>query len=56
LLAVEFGIGYPGSFAKYRVFESYAWMHTTYGAQRGADIDGVWYDAVIPGPTSTLLR
>lgn len=48
LMTVEFGIGYPGSFAKYRVFESYAWMHTTYGAQRGADIDGVWYDAVIP--------
>ena len=31
LMTVEFGIGYPGSFAKYRVWESYAWMHTVYG-------------------------
>ena len=47
---VEFGIGYPGTFAKYRVFESYAWMHTVYGSGNtnpGA-IDGSWYDDVIP--------
>jgi len=52
LLVVEFGIGYPGSFAKYRVFESYAWMHATYGAQTpggAAAADGRWFDAVIPG-------
>lgn len=50
-MAVEFGIGYPGTFAKYRVFESYAWMHTVYGAQARdpAAADGVWFDDVIPG-------
>lgn len=50
-MTVEFGIGYPGTFAKYRVFESYAWMHTVYGAQArnpGA-ADGIWFDDVIPG-------
>jgi len=50
-MTVEFGIGYPGTFAKYRVFESYAWMHTVYGAQAHdpAAADGVWFDDVIPG-------
>lgn len=50
-MTVEFGIGYPGTFAKFRVFESYAWMHTVYGAQArdpGA-ADGIWFDDVIPG-------
>lgn len=48
-LTVEFGIGYSGTFAKYRVFESYAWMHTVYGQQQGAQsAQGLWYDAVIP--------
>lgn len=49
---VEFGVGYGGTFSKYRVFESYAWMHTVYGAQSGGDahgIDGNWWDTVIPG-------
>lgn len=53
LMTVEFGIGYGGSFAKYRVWESYAWMHTCYGAQRQDrnpnQIDGQYFDAVIPG-------
>jgi len=42
---VEFGIGYEGVFAKYRIFESYAHMHYIYGKL------GVWgssYDEVIP--------
>lgn len=48
--SVEFGIGYGGTFANYRVFESYAWMHTVYaqGIQNVHDIDGRPYDAVIP--------
>lgn len=51
MMTVEFGIGYGGTFSKYRVFESYAWMHTVYGAQaRSANAaDGSWWDAVIPG-------
>lgn len=49
---VEFGIGYGGCFAKYKVFESYAWMHTIYGARsmnNPTQVDGQWFDAVIPG-------
>lgn len=50
-ISVEFGIGYSGVFADYKVFESYAWMHTMYGSLGGGDasgIDGKWYDTVIP--------
>ena len=46
LMAVEFGIGYKGTFSNYRVFESYAWMHYHYG-MKGLE-HGRWYDAVIP--------
>jgi len=52
MISVEFGVGYGGSFSQYRVFESYAWMHTCYGSARGNDphgIDGKWWDTVIPG-------
>lgn len=45
-LFVEHGIGYEGSFAKYRVFESYAWMHYIYGKQ--GIVDGRFFDTVIP--------
>lgn len=48
VMAVEYGIGYNGTFAKYRVFESYAHMHKIWGAQGGFDPDGKFYDAVIP--------
>lgn len=50
MVSVEFGIGYSGTFAKYRVFESYAWMHMIYGAAGGdpGSVDGGWFDAVIP--------
>lgn len=46
LMAVEYSIGYKGSFAAYRVFESHAWRHYTYGMQ-GID-DGRFFDEVIP--------
>jgi glycosyltransferase involved in cell wall biosynthesis len=47
--AVEFGIGYSGTFADFRVFESYAWMHTVYGQDyNAAAADGRFYDTVIP--------
>ena len=44
---VEFGIGYQGVFASYRVFESYAHQAKIYG-NLAADPDGRFYDAVIP--------
>lgn len=50
-ISVEFGIGYSGVFADFKVFESYAWMHTVYGAQsnnNASGIDGKWFDGVIP--------
>lgn len=52
MLTVEWGVGYGGFFSNFRVFESYAWMHTCYGARGGSDphaVDGRWFDAVIPG-------
>lgn len=48
VIAVEYGIGYNGTFAQYRVFESYAHMHKIWGAEGGYDPDGKFYDAVIP--------
>lgn len=51
ITAVEFGVGYGGTFAKYKVYESYAWMHTCYGAAAGKPMNanGAFFDAVIPG-------
>lgn len=49
-MAVEYGVGYHATFAQFRVFESYAWMHTVYGAEaKTSDRNGIFYDAVIPG-------
>ena len=45
MTSVEFGIGYQGTFSKYRIFESYAWMHYVYGKQ---GTNGHFFDAVIP--------
>jgi glycosyltransferase involved in cell wall biosynthesis len=51
LMTVEFGIGYSGTFSNYRVYESYAWMHTCYGESttEATSIDGHAFHAVIPG-------
>ncbi len=46
LMTVEYSIGYNGSFSPYRVFESQAWRHVTYGAQQITD--GRHFDTVIP--------
>jgi glycosyltransferase involved in cell wall biosynthesis len=46
-IAVEPGIGYEQTFANYRVFESYAWMHFHYGKEQRC-LSPRWYDAVIP--------
>lgn len=45
-MTVEYGIGYTGTFAKYRVFESYAHMHWVHGYQQ--DDNGSFYDTVVP--------
>lgn len=45
-MAVEYGIGYIGTFTKYRVFESYAHMHYVHGSQQ--DDNGSFYDTVVP--------
>ena len=49
-ISVEFGIGYGGSFADYKVFESYAWMHSCYGSKVTDPhaLDGKFFDTVIP--------
>lgn len=47
---VEFGIGYGGIFSKYKVFESYAWMHSIYAAHKNpTTVDGQFFDTVING-------
>lgn len=48
-LTCEPGIGYRGSYAKYRAFESSFIMNFTYGSQYPfKSIDGNYYDRVIP--------
>ncbi len=45
--AVESGVGYKHTWTKFRVFESYAWLHTLYG--HAGKFDGnAWMDCVIP--------
>lgn len=48
-LTCEPGIGYRGSFARYRAFESAYLMNFTYGSENpGQSINGHYYDRVIP--------
>lgn len=47
-LKVESGIGYSGTFAPFRVFESQTWMHYIWGRYGTPNDDGIWYDVVIP--------
>ena len=44
---VESGIGYPNSWAEYRVYESYAWLHMHMGRDKLFG-GSKWYWAVIP--------
>lgn len=45
-MSVEFGIGYEGVFAPFRVYESYAHMHYVQGLTKNDNIR--FYDSVIP--------
>lgn len=57
VVAWESGVGYLGSWLPFRVFESHAWQHWTYGAQNIHD--GRYYDTVIPNavdPTDFTFR
>lgn len=47
LIAVESGIGYPDCFARWRVYESYAWLNFHNGKE-GRATNPDWYHAVIP--------
>ena len=47
LIDCEIGVGFDGSFATHRVFESYSWMHTIYGKEDKLDNPNI-YDAAIP--------
>lgn len=48
LIVIEPGIGYGGSWADYRVYESYAIMHASLGEHSMATCDPKWYYVVIP--------
>lgn len=45
--AVEYGIGYTGTFSKFRVFESYSHLHMVHGLQND-ELHGNFYETVIP--------
>ena len=49
MIVVEPGIGYAGgSWARWKIFESYAIMHAYYGMAGVGHCTSDWYDAVIP--------
>ena len=45
MIAAEWGIGYRGTFAPFKCFESHAWRHFHYGLQNMEN--GTYYDTVI---------
>lgn len=47
LAACEFSVGYSGTFAPYRAYESRAWRAYCHGASY--EPNGRWFDEVIPG-------
>jgi len=47
LIDCEIGVGFDGSFATHRVFESYSWMHMIYGKENRFGNPNL-YDAAIP--------
>lgn len=47
-IVAEPGIGYTGVYSRFKVYESYAWMHYLYGQQQKGSGQGSHYDAVIP--------
>ena len=49
MLIVEPGIGYPDTFASFRIFESYAVLHGIMGKEAVSNCGHMrWYDVVIP--------
>lgn len=48
LICVEPSIGYPSSFAPYKVYESYAVMHGLQGPDKVANAEYKFYDVAIP--------
>lgn len=55
VIVVEFGIGYSGVIAPYRVYESSEWMHTVNGERNGSNSDGSVNHIVIPNSFDTTL-
>jgi glycosyltransferase involved in cell wall biosynthesis len=45
--AVESGVGYPNAYAKYRAYESHAWLNMHLGRDKKFDGDA-WYWVVVP--------
>lgn len=47
LIGVEYSIGYIGNYSPYRVYQSRAWQHHSYGRQHNDNVR--FFDTVIPG-------
>jgi glycosyltransferase involved in cell wall biosynthesis len=53
-LVVESGVGYPKAYAKYRAYESYAWMNMHLGSDQKFGGDE-WYWTVVPNAFDPAL-